>query len=61
MQPPLMDESTVRINSCPAAGVQDFEIMDAIRESEDNDEEYLEIENAFPDAYCNYDFHCWEM
>jgi hypothetical protein len=43
-----MGESTVRINSCPAAGVQDSEIMDAIRESEDNDAEYLEIENGLP-------------
>jgi hypothetical protein len=44
----LMDESTVRINSRPAAGVQDSEIMDTIHESEDNDEEYLEIENVLP-------------
>jgi hypothetical protein len=48
MQPPLLDESTVRINSCAAAGVQDPEIMGAIHESEDNDEEDLEIENALP-------------
>jgi hypothetical protein len=48
MQPLLLDEPTVRLNSCPAAGVQDSELMDAIHEDVGPVDEYLEIENALP-------------
>jgi hypothetical protein len=57
IQPQWMDESTVRITSCPATGVQDSESVDAIDENEDagsvddNDGEYLEIENALPGCF----------
>jgi hypothetical protein len=52
--PQWMDESTVRILSCPASGVQDSEGMDAIIERQDiwsvddNDGEHMEVENALP-------------
>ena len=48
MRPLLLDESTVRLNSCPATVVRDSELMDAIREDLDPDDEYLEIENTLP-------------
>jgi hypothetical protein len=53
----LLDESTVRLHSCPAAVVQDSELMDAIREDRgpflDPYDEYLEIENALPGCILN--------
>jgi hypothetical protein len=48
MQPLLLGESIVRLNSCPAAVVQDSELMNAIHEDVGRGDEYLEIENALP-------------
>jgi hypothetical protein len=52
--PEWMSTSTVAIRSCPAPRVQDSDVVDAILacenvcSSEDNDEEYSDIENALP-------------
>jgi hypothetical protein len=58
--PQWMSSSTVTIASCPATGVQDSDVIDAILEcedvcsSEEFDEEYVDVENALPG--CMFEF-----
>jgi hypothetical protein len=52
--PKWMSTSTVTMTSCPAIGVQDIDVINAIIgsedvcSSEDNDEEHSDVENAVP-------------
>jgi hypothetical protein len=47
--PQWMTTSTVRITSCPATGVQNSDVKDEdVWSVDDNDGEYLDIENALP-------------
>jgi hypothetical protein len=60
MQPPWMDESTVRIDSCPATGVQDSEIMRAIYEAAErtSTKTTWRSRTRSRDAYYKYGLHC---